>query len=93
MVKMAKVPNRSPDSVRCLSASQLALLQKLSELIPKTHTEMQGIQNSQTVLKKEKNKGRGLTLIHFKIYCKATLIRNVWHGYSDRHAVRSVEQN
>lgn len=33
----------------------------------------------------KKNKSVGLTLLYFKTYCKATVIKKMWYGHKDRN--------
>ena len=65
------------------SKSQEAFLTKIDKLIVKCKLEFKGPRKAKTILKR-KNKLRRLTLLTFKIYYKATVIKTVWYWKKDR---------
>ena len=65
------------------SKSQEAFLTKIDKLIVKCKLEFKGPRKAKTILKR-KNKLRRLTLLTFKIYHKATVIKTVWYWHKNR---------
>lgn len=74
-IKCQYSQNWFTDSKQCLSKSQLSSLQKLVSC-PIIHTEIQGIQNSQSNLEK-KTQHWGITLCIFKTYYKVIVILHI----------------
>ena len=74
----------------------MAFFTELERIIPKICMEPQKITNNQCNIDKEKQsistsppkkeeQGRGITLLDFKLYYKAIVIKAIWYWHKNRH--------
>lgn len=78
IVKVVILPKRIYRYMQSLSNSQLSFYRN-GQIDPKIHMDMQGAQNSKTIL--QKNKTGDCTLSDSETYCKATVIITVWYWH------------
>ena len=84
---MSVLHKQSRDLMQSKSKSQRQFsrnLKKKKKSVLKLIQNLKGSWIAKTILKK-KNKVESLTLVDFKTYYKATVIKTLWYRYKDRH--------